>query len=120
MVTIVDDDVDIRNPGDVEWAMATRFDPRTGLIAIDNVFGHGLNPGFPDYIGSKIGFDATRPFPHTDEYERASYKPVTIEDYTIQLPHNPVAARQSPLPELSAVVAESTAAAEDRFKGAAM
>ena len=27
MVTVVDDDVDIRNPMDVDWAMTTRLDP---------------------------------------------------------------------------------------------
>ena len=32
MVTVVDDDVDIRNPMDVEWAMTTRLDPLTGVI----------------------------------------------------------------------------------------
>ena len=63
MVTVVDDDVDIRDVRDVEWAMATRLDPAHGIIRIDNVFGHGLNPGFPDYIGTKVGFDACRPFP---------------------------------------------------------
>ena len=62
MVTVVDDDVDIRDAKDVEWAMATRVDPTHGVLRIDNVFGHGLNPGFPGYLGTKVGFDACRPF----------------------------------------------------------
>ena len=86
IVTVVDDDVDIRNASDVEWAMATRLNPKSGIITLDNVFGHGLNPGFPDYLGSKVGFDATRPYPHTYEYERASYKSVSPTDYDIQMP----------------------------------
>ena len=86
IVTVVDDDVDIRNPSDVEWAMATRLNPKTGIVTLDNIFGHGLNPGFPDYLGSKVGFDATRPYPHTYEYERASYKTILPGDYDIVIP----------------------------------
>ncbi len=83
IVTVVDDDVDIRNPMDVEWAMATRLNPANGVMVVDNVFGHGLNPGFPDYLGSKIGFDCCRPYPHTYEYDRAKYKDVDPADYRI-------------------------------------
>ena len=83
MVTVVDDDVDIRNPMDVEWAMATRLDPANGVVVVDKVFGHGLNPGFPDYLGSKIGFDCCRPFPFTYEYDRAKYKDLDLDAYEI-------------------------------------
>jgi 2,5-furandicarboxylate decarboxylase 1 len=86
MVTVVDDDVDIRDSSDVEWALATRLDPTTGIVTIDKIFGHGLNPSFPDYLGAKVGFDATRPWPHTEEYDRASYKSVTLDDYEIEMP----------------------------------
>ncbi len=86
MVTVVDDDVDIRDPGDVEWAVSTRLDPRTGIVVIDNVFGHGLNPSFPDYLGAKVGFDATRPFPHTEVYDRAAVKKVSLEGLDIVVP----------------------------------
>jgi len=83
MVTVVDDDVDIRNPMDVEWAMTTRLDPLTGVITIPECFGHGLNPSFPNYKGTKIGFDCTRPFPYTPDYDRAAYKDVALEDYEL-------------------------------------
>jgi len=86
MVTVVDEDVDIRSASDVEWAMATRFDPRAGIVNIDNVFGHGLNPGFPNYLGAKIGFDATRPHPHTSEYDRVAYRQVDLSAHEIQMP----------------------------------
>ncbi len=84
MVTVVDDDVDIRNPIDVEWAMTNRLDPLTGVITIPACFGHGLNPSFPDYLGTKIGFDCTRPFPYKSEHDRAAYKQVALEDYELQ------------------------------------
>ncbi|MDP2133551.1 MAG: UbiD family decarboxylase [Sulfuritalea sp.] len=86
MVTVVDDDVDIRNPSDVEWAMATRLDPRRGIMVIENVFGHGLNPTFPDYLGSKVGFDATRPFPHTPNFDRARVRAASLDGLDIDVP----------------------------------
>ena len=84
MVTVVDDDVDIRNAEDIEWAMATRLDAKAGILQIENVFGHGLNPSFPDYLGSKVGFDATRPFPFTADYDRARVKDMTLEGVKIE------------------------------------
>jgi len=86
MVTVVDEDVDIRNSSDVEWAMTTRLNANTGIVTIENSFGHGLNPTFPDYLGTKLGFDCCRPYPHTAEYDRANYKSVDIGDYSIQVP----------------------------------
>ena len=86
IVTIVDEDVDIRNPSDVEWAMTTRLDPKAGVVTIENVFGHGLNPGFPDYIGTKVGFDCCRPWPHTNAYDRASYKPIDLDTVLMRIP----------------------------------
>jgi 2,5-furandicarboxylate decarboxylase 1 len=86
MATVVDDDVDIRNASDVEWAMATRLDPRTGILVVDNVFGHGLNPSFPNYLGAKVGFDCCKPFPPRYEYERAFYKKVSLADRDIVVP----------------------------------
>ncbi len=86
MVSVVDDDVDIRSASDVEWAMATRLDPRTGIVTVENAFGHGLNPSFPDYLGTKIGFDACRPFPFRSEHDRAFYKKMTLDGLDLSVP----------------------------------
>ncbi len=86
MVTVVDDDVDIRSPRDIEWAMATRLDPRTGIVVVENAFGHGLNPTFPDYLGSKVGFDCTRPFPPRPEFERTRVKTVDLSGVAVVVP----------------------------------
>jgi len=86
MVTVVDDDVDIRDPSDIEWAMATRLDPVHGILVIDQVFGHGLNPSFPGYLGAKVGFDATRPVPHTPLYDRAQVRPVDLDGLDLWVP----------------------------------
>lgn len=82
MVTVVDDDVDIRSASDVEWAMTNRLDPRTGILRIEDCFGHGLNPSFPDYLGTKVGFDCIRPFPRHAKDDRVAFKEVRLEDYT--------------------------------------
>lgn len=93
MVTVVDDDVDLRDPSDVEWAMATRLDPEHGILRIDKVFGHGLNPSFPDYFGSKVGFDATRPFPRTPTYDRAKVREVSLDAFDIRIPDSTTRSR---------------------------
>lgn len=87
VVTVVDDDVDIRDPSDVEWAMATRHDPRYGIVVLNDIFGHGLNPSFPDYVGNKVGFDATQPYPPRPEYERAKVKDVVLDSsFEVDIP----------------------------------
>lgn len=60
-VTVVDQDVNIRDPREVSWAMATRYQPVTDTVIIDGVEGYVIDPSSsPDGSGSKIGFDATR------------------------------------------------------------
>ncbi|MHB8618357.1 MAG: UbiD family decarboxylase [Chloroflexota bacterium] len=78
MATVVDDDVDIFNASDVEWAMATRWRPETGLITIPNALGHELNPSLEDGRGTKVGFDATAPYPRDERFERISYQDVPL------------------------------------------
>ena len=62
-VTVVDDDVNIYDPTDVEWAMTTRMDADKGIMIFRDIFGHGLNPSFPNYLGNKVGYDANTALP---------------------------------------------------------
>ena len=108
MVTVVDEDVDIRNPMDVEWAMTERLDAKEDIVVLDKVFGHGLNPTFPDYLGAKVGFDATRPFPHTAAWDRSIFKDVDLLQWRIDVPGAPApvaapvpAALETPAPPKS-------------------
>jgi 2,5-furandicarboxylate decarboxylase 1 len=78
-VTIVDDDVDIYNPEDVEWAMCTRFDPANDILLVTKALGHELNPVTKDGLTTKIGFDATAPFPMPSQYRRVKFQPVEAE-----------------------------------------
>ena len=86
MVTVVDEDVDLHDPADVEWAMATRLLPETGIVIVRNAYGHELNPGFPGNLGGKVGFDATRPYPPVPAHTRAVTHPVDLKDFDILLP----------------------------------
>ena len=85
-VTVVDDDVNIYDPTDVEWAMTTRLDPDKGIMIFRDIFGHGLNPSFPNYLGNKVGYDATQPFPHRPEFERAAMKKMSLDGLDIVTP----------------------------------
>ena len=61
LVVVVDEDVDIHDPGEVEWAIATRFQADRDLVAVHGTQGSKLDPSTIDGIGSKLGFDATAP-----------------------------------------------------------
>ncbi|MCQ2444382.1 MAG: UbiD family decarboxylase [Mailhella sp.] len=83
MVRVVNSDVDIYDPEDVERAMVTRCDPATDVIIIKNAFCHELNPTVTDNIGAKIGFDCTYPVPKPERYEKIGYRKVDLADYEI-------------------------------------
>jgi len=61
MVTVVDDDVDIRNPREVSWAIATRYQPERDTVILEKTEAYVIDPSaIASGGGSKIGFDATR------------------------------------------------------------
>jgi 4-hydroxy-3-polyprenylbenzoate decarboxylase/2,5-furandicarboxylate decarboxylase 1 len=63
LVMVVDDDIDVRNPDQVEWAIATRFQADRDLIVIPRQRGMFLDPSTPALAVTAImGIDATRPF----------------------------------------------------------
>ncbi|HCE40377.1 MAG TPA: UbiD family decarboxylase [Alcanivorax sp.] len=60
-VVVVDGDVNIHDPNEVEWAVATRFQADRDLVLIHEGQGSKLDPSTRDGVGSKMGFDATVP-----------------------------------------------------------
>jgi UbiD family decarboxylase len=62
-VFIVDDDIDIHDPNQIEWAMATRFQGGKDLIILPNQKGSSLDPSsnLKTRETTKIGFDLTIP-----------------------------------------------------------
>lgn len=83
-VTVVDEDVDIYDPQDVEWAIATRLRPDRDIILIPEARGHELNPVTDEGIGCKIGLDATAPTPRPPQFQRLAFKQVNPADYEIE------------------------------------
>ena len=62
VVIVCDDDFDIRNMDMVQWAIATRMQPASDLVVINEAAGMRLDPSqpnFPSGVGSKMGIDAT-------------------------------------------------------------
>jgi 2,5-furandicarboxylate decarboxylase 1 len=60
-VIVVDEDVDIHNPAQVEWAVATRFQADQDLVIVPNSQGSKLDPSTRAGVGAKMGLDATKP-----------------------------------------------------------
>ncbi|MFM0118548.1 UbiD family decarboxylase [Paraburkholderia sp. RL18-101-BIB-B] len=71
-VVVVDTDVDVHDPAEIEWAIATRFQADRDLVVIEGAQGSPLDPsttvGQPEDapphlqgVSAKMGLDATRP-----------------------------------------------------------
>ena len=58
---MVDDDVDIRDPREVAWALATRFQPARDTVILSGMDGYVIDPSCGGGgLGSRMGMDATR------------------------------------------------------------
>lgn len=78
-VIVVDDDVDVHNPTEVEWAVATRFQADRDLVVVGGAQGSPLDPsttltGRVDGMSAKMGLDATRPL----KYEGFTFTRVRV------------------------------------------
>ncbi|HEY3890352.1 MAG TPA: UbiD family decarboxylase [Bradyrhizobium sp.] len=60
-VVVVDMDVDIDDPNEIEWAIATRFQADRDLVVVSGAQGSKLDPSSVDGISAKMGLDATKP-----------------------------------------------------------
>lgn len=90
-VVVVDEDIDVWNPTDVEWAIATRVQGDRDVFVIPNARAKPLDPSLPVTppgvvpTGAKVGIDATigEGIPR-ERFERISYAyadRVRIDDY---------------------------------------
>ena len=71
-VVVVDEDIDIYDDRDVEWAIATRFQADRDLVIVPNARGSSLDPSAEKSLTAKWGIDATKPLDRKEEFERAS------------------------------------------------
>lgn len=86
-VWVVDTDIDIYNPLQVEWAMATRFQANKDLFIMENMPGSSLDPSGIHVPGqksrtAKLGLDCTIPWGRDkEEFQRGAYGEVDIDQY---------------------------------------
>jgi UbiD family decarboxylase len=83
-VFVVDSDVDIYDPEQVEWAMATRFQADRDMIVLPRERGSSLDPSAEpgSHLTAKVGFDLTRPLDRpASGFTRAVFPTVDVDKY---------------------------------------
>jgi 2,5-furandicarboxylate decarboxylase 1 len=86
-VFVVDKDIDIYNPIEVEWAMATRFQGDADLVIRQKEPGSSLDPSSErsdngTHLTTKLGFDLTKPLTSQGKgFDKARFPVVDIERY---------------------------------------
>ncbi|MBC8332877.1 MAG: UbiD family decarboxylase [Anaerolineae bacterium] len=83
-IYVVDADVDIYDPLQVEWAMATRFQGDRDLVILDREPGSSLDPSAEPgtKLTTKIGFDLTAPVGEARRhYEKVLYPKVNLAKF---------------------------------------
>jgi UbiD family decarboxylase len=84
-VFVVDDDIDIENPQEIEWAMATRFQGDKDMIVKTKEKGSSLDPSsdMATRETTKVGFDLTKPLVSKGkDFSRPDLPmKINIEDY---------------------------------------
>jgi 2,5-furandicarboxylate decarboxylase 1 len=80
VVIAVDDDIDIRDPVDVEYALATRMEASRDLFVVPGARGHEYVRAGNSGVVAKLGIDATVPFEDRARFARAQFKPVEIRE----------------------------------------
>jgi UbiD family decarboxylase len=73
-VVVVDEDIDIFDPKDVEYAIATRVRGDEDIYVYPNTRGSTLDPRSSNGIGTKVGIDATIDLSKPWKFERAKIK----------------------------------------------
>jgi len=85
-VYIVDEDIDIYNPIEVEWAMATRFQAHRDMVIYPDQPGSSLDPSSEanTYNTTKVGFDLTKPlYSSGKSFERAAFPEIDLKKFEL-------------------------------------
>jgi 2,5-furandicarboxylate decarboxylase 1 len=95
---VVDDDVDVTNPEDVEWAVATRFCGDSGLVRMADMKARSIDL-VKDENGliTKVGVDATVPSNARETFARIGVPTQTkraVARKIARLDRNPKTARE--------------------------
>lgn len=80
-VFVVDDDVDVTSDAQMDWAMATRFQPDRDVVVQEGFRIIPLDPSLEGArTGAKAGFDLTLPFGKRDRVDMTVSVPPQIDD----------------------------------------
>ncbi len=82
-VVIVDDDIDVHNMENVEWAVATRFQGDKDILILKDQKGSSLDPSSDPQTRAttKVGLDATMPLKGREKFKKESYKKINVGEY---------------------------------------
>jgi len=81
-VIVVDEDVDIYDPGDVLWALTNRVDWTRDIFIVPNAQGHEMDPVADKRgVAAKLGVDATYKRERREYGERVTYPMVDLNNY---------------------------------------
>jgi 2,5-furandicarboxylate decarboxylase 1 len=78
LIIVVDDDIDIRNPHDVEYALATRMEASRDIFTIPGARGHEYVRIARNGIRAKVGIDATVPLDEKARFRRCEFLDVDV------------------------------------------
>ena len=96
---VFDEDVDIFDEKEVLLALATRFQGDRDLMVIKDCLGPSLDPSAEEAVGTKVGFDCTKPappvrFPKRLQVPAEVMESVKLQDFIprerlLQIPYEP-------------------------------
>ena len=93
LVVVVDADIDIRDPNDVEYALATRMEASRDLVVMPAARGHEYIRIGQNGIRAKLGIDATVPFAEKARFARCEFEEVTIDPKALSADPDAIRAR---------------------------
>jgi 2,5-furandicarboxylate decarboxylase 1 len=79
LIIVVDEDIDIRNPHDVEYALATRMEASRDLFIVPAARGHEYIRVGQNGIRAKVGIDATIPLEEKARFRRCEFVDVDVD-----------------------------------------
>lgn len=91
LIVVVDEDIDIRSPYDVEYALATRMEASRDLFVVPDARGHEYIRVGKNGVRAKLGVDATIPFDEKSRFARCEF--VDIGADTMSLSSDPALLR---------------------------
>ncbi len=83
LVIAVDDDIDIRDWNDVEYALATRMEASRDLIVIPEARGHEYVRAGRNGIRAKLGIDATVPVEERARFTRIAFADLPVDRHRL-------------------------------------